>query len=242
MRRHLTWLACAFVSASALLIPPSLAQSGGGFDLSHNTIDGGGATFSSAGAFALGGTIGQPDAGPLQSGATYELRGGFWPGVLVRGGATPTPTATGSITVSTPTPSATSSLTATRTNTGVVPPTPTATGQATNTVSPTVATPTASATASPTPTGPTATPTSTPSGEIDTATPTPTETPLDVCVGDCNGNGVVTVDELIIGVNISLGTQPIDRCPAFDPNHTGTVTIEELIQGVNNLLNGCPPG
>ena len=38
------------------------AQLGGGFDLSWNTIDGGGATFSSGGTYRLGGT-GQPDAG-----------------------------------------------------------------------------------------------------------------------------------------------------------------------------------
>jgi hypothetical protein len=50
----------------------------------------------------------------------------------------------------------------------------------------------------------------------------------------------VTVNELIIGVNILLGSQPVSACPAFDPNNTGTVTIEELIQGVNNLLAGCP--
>jgi len=79
-------------------------------------------------------------------------------------------------------------------------------------------------------------------GALDTATATPTATPnptVAVCVGDCNGNGVVTVNELIIGVNIALGNAPVTACPAFDPNHDGRVGINELIAAVNNLLYGC---
>ncbi len=62
-----------------LLFPTSvvLAQSGGGYALEWNTIDAGGHTFSSGGAYTLGGTIGQPDAGAL-SGGSYTLSGGFW--------------------------------------------------------------------------------------------------------------------------------------------------------------------
>ncbi|MGQ9493531.1 MAG: hypothetical protein ACUVR2_07190 [Anaerolineae bacterium] len=55
------------------------AQSGGGYDLTWNTIDGGGYTFSTGGGYALGGTIGQADAGTL-SGGGYTLAGGFWGG------------------------------------------------------------------------------------------------------------------------------------------------------------------
>src|SRR6476660_9303310 len=53
------------------------AQVGGGYDLSWSSVDGGGGTSSSGGIYALGGTIGQPDAGQL-SGGTYSLTGGFW--------------------------------------------------------------------------------------------------------------------------------------------------------------------
>ncbi len=56
-----------------------LAQSGGPFDLTWSTVDGGGATFSTAGSFSLGGTIGQPDAGGM-AGGDYTLAGGFWGG------------------------------------------------------------------------------------------------------------------------------------------------------------------
>lgn len=51
------------------------------FDVSWYTIDGGGATFSTGGAFQLGGTIGQFDAGPTpMTGGAFTLTGGFWPG------------------------------------------------------------------------------------------------------------------------------------------------------------------
>ena len=54
------------------------AQTGGGYDLSWWTVDGGGgmSTNSSAG-YTLHGTAGQPDAETL-SGNDYALAGGFW--------------------------------------------------------------------------------------------------------------------------------------------------------------------
>ena len=66
-------LALLFVASIAL------AQSGGSYDLTWNTVDGGGAMFSTGGSYALGGTIGQTDAGAL-SGGSYALMGGFWGG------------------------------------------------------------------------------------------------------------------------------------------------------------------
>jgi hypothetical protein len=58
-------------------ITPASAQSGGGYELTWNTIDGGGVMFSTGGVYSLGGTIGQADAGNL-SGGSYTLNGGFW--------------------------------------------------------------------------------------------------------------------------------------------------------------------
>jgi len=60
-----------------------------------------------------------------------------------------------------------------------------------------------------------------------------------LCVGDCNGNHEVIINELVIGVNIALTAQPVSACPAFDPNNDGQVLINELILGVNNALRGC---
>jgi hypothetical protein len=57
-----------------------LAQTGGGYDLTWNSIDGGGVTFASGGGYELGATIGQADAGPATGGG-YALSGGFWAGI-----------------------------------------------------------------------------------------------------------------------------------------------------------------
>jgi hypothetical protein len=59
------------------------------------------------------------------------------------------------------------------------------------------------------------------------------------CVGDCDGDGTVAVNELISGVNVSLGAQPLPSCPAFDSNDDQQVTIDELLAAVNNALAGC---
>jgi hypothetical protein len=55
--------------------------------------------------------------------------------------------------------------------------------------------------------------------------------------GDCNGDGMVSVDELVLGVNISLGLRPITDCLAFDTDFNGRVSIDELIKAVNAALN-----
>ena len=65
--------------------------------------------------------------------------------------------------------------------------------------------------------------------------------PPPLCVGNCNGDGVVTIDELILGVNIVLELRPVDACPAF-ANSQGMVDIAQLIKGVNNALGGCGSG
>ena len=54
----------------AILLLTSSVLASNGYDLSWWTVDGGGGTFSTGGAYTLGGTIGQPDAG-LLTGGTY---------------------------------------------------------------------------------------------------------------------------------------------------------------------------
>jgi hypothetical protein len=79
------WLAGLMLLTLLLLAGgAALAQSGGGYDLSWNTIDGGGITFAEGGNYRLGGTAGQPDAGVLSGGA-YTLSGGFWGGLPAMG-------------------------------------------------------------------------------------------------------------------------------------------------------------
>jgi hypothetical protein len=80
-RNQSSTVACRLLCVTALLVlavaPQALSQSGGIYDLSWNTIDGGGSTFATGGAYSLGGTTGQPDAG-ASSGGAYALTGGFW--------------------------------------------------------------------------------------------------------------------------------------------------------------------
>ena len=59
------------------------------------------------------------------------------------------------------------------------------------------------------------------------------------CAGDCSNDGSVTVDELVMGVNIALGNESIRACMAFDPGGDDLVTVDELVKAVNNALSGC---
>ena len=61
-----------------LMVAPVFAITGGDYQISWSTIDGGGGR-STGGDYALTGTIGQPDAGEM-SGGDYTLSGGLWPG------------------------------------------------------------------------------------------------------------------------------------------------------------------
>jgi hypothetical protein len=64
--------------------------------------------------------------------------------------------------------------------------------------------------------------------------------PPPVCVGDCNGDGVVTVDEVVLGVRAALGEEAVSRCAAMDRDTDGTITIDEILLAVTHALAGCP--
>jgi len=66
-------------------------------------------------------------------------------------------------------------------------------------------------------------------------------TALAQCPGDCSGDRLVTVSELIRAVNIALGALPLSECMAADRDGDGTIVIAELIAAVNSALQGCPP-
>lgn len=61
------------------------------------------------------------------------------------------------------------------------------------------------------------------------------------CPGDCNHDENVTVDELVRGVNIALGTLHPAVCEAVDRNADGVVKVDELVAAVVSALEGCPP-
>jgi hypothetical protein len=120
---------------------------------------------------------------------------------------------------STPTPTQTATVPPTRssTATATIPPT-----------SPPSATATRSATAAPTSTSPGA------------ATPTAMPTGAPGCPGDCSGDGQVSINELIVSVNIALGSAAPSVCPSVDRNGDGAVAVNELVAAVNASLGGCP--
>jgi hypothetical protein len=78
MRKHLS---VNFAAALTLAVGTiaTHGQSSGSYDLKWNTIAGGGGACA-GGAFALSGTVGQPDAGVV-NGTSFSLAGGFWPGM-----------------------------------------------------------------------------------------------------------------------------------------------------------------
>jgi len=64
--------------------------------------------------------------------------------------------------------------------------------------------------------------------------------PAQTCPGDCNGDGAVRIEELVLGVRIALGDADLATCPAFDTTPDGTVRIDELIRAAGTALSGCP--
>jgi len=71
---------------------------------------------------------------------------------------------------------------------------------------------------------------------------TPRTARADECTGDCDGDGQVTVNELILMVNIALGSADVSACPIGDFDKSGDITVNEIIRGVNFALGQCPTG
>jgi Tol biopolymer transport system component len=73
--------------------------------------------------------------------------------------------------------------------------------------------------------------------------PMPTPGPT-ACTGDCDGDGAVTINELVRMTNMALGVSicgegAVAACPAGDANGDCAITVEELVRGVGNNQNGC---
>src|SRR5262249_20955256 len=56
------------------------------------------------------------------------------------------------------------------------------------------------------------------------------------CVGDCNGDNAVMIDELMLAVNIALGASDTGACLVSDRDASGTVQIDELGAAVDAAL------
>lgn len=63
--------------------------------------------------------------------------------------------------------------------------------------------------------------------------------------GDCDDDGVVTVSEIVLMVNIALDSAPLSGCSGCDlgdVNGDGFITVNEIIAGVNKALSDCASG
>jgi hypothetical protein len=60
-----------------------------------------------------------------------------------------------------------------------------------------------------------------------------------VCQADCDGDGLVTINELITAVRIALGESPLTSCATADIDNSGTVAVNELVGAVNRAIDGC---
>lgn len=64
---------------------------------------------------------------------------------------------------------------------------------------------------------------------------------LAVCPGDCDGNGAVTIAEVVTAVNAALGGVDVESCRAADVDGDGAVAIGEVIAAVQAGLGDCQP-
>jgi hypothetical protein len=64
--------------------------------------------------------------------------------------------------------------------------------------------------------------------------------PAQTCRGDCDFNGAVTVDELVLGVNVALDAIPVLACATMDSDDDGHIAVNEIVAAVGYALDGCP--
>jgi len=70
----------------------------------------------------------------------------------------------------------------------------------------------------------------------DTCAGAPCASPIPPALGDCNGDGKLTVTDLVTGVGLALRTRPFSACRAADGDGDRTVSVSELIQMVRTAL------
>lgn len=61
------------------------------------------------------------------------------------------------------------------------------------------------------------------------------------CIGDCGGEGLVAINDIIMLVNVSLGNVDPATCVDGSLPISRNVDVSTIIQAVNNALSGCPP-
>jgi hypothetical protein len=64
----------------------------------------------------------------------------------------------------------------------------------------------------------------------------PCGSPIPPALGDCNGDGKLTVTDLVTGVALALRTRPFSACRAADGDGDREVSVAELVQMVRTAL------
>jgi hypothetical protein len=60
-----------------------------------------------------------------------------------------------------------------------------------------------------------------------------------LCAGDCDHSGQVTVADIVTMVNVALARAPFSDCSAGDANGDTRITVNDILAAVNNVLSGC---
>jgi len=60
------------------------------------------------------------------------------------------------------------------------------------------------------------------------------------CVGDCNRDDIVTVDELLTMVNAALDDTPVDACATGDEDGDRRFSVDEVLFALQYAQQGCP--
>jgi len=68
----------------------------------------------------------------------------------------------------------------------------------------------------------------------------PCRAPAQACVGDCDSDGHVSVNEILTMIDVALGNASVSACGDGDANGDSQITIDEILAAVNNTLSGCP--
>jgi len=71
-----------------------------------------------------------------------------------------------------------------------------------------------------------------------TPMPTPMATLGPAVPGDCDGDAVVTVVEIVTILSVNLGSRPLSDCRAADINGDGEVTVDEVVRAMFAALTG----
>jgi len=61
------------------------------------------------------------------------------------------------------------------------------------------------------------------------------------CVGDCNSDGTVTIDEVLLGEAVVRGDAQAAACVSLDADNDGSIGVDELLVALTHVLDGCAP-